>query len=281
MPFIHRPVTTEVPAAELPALGKLAKREDPLTLKASKYIDEGAALAALEKLAPLDVRGKVSVPMYKNDDWGICGPAGLAHAINAWRAWQAIKAGKPVPKPLTQAQVTAFYVAVTTEMGKPFNPKTGANDTGVVLLDMLKVAASEGIGGHVIGAYVDVDIDPSSPLYDWASCAFGGLILGYRLPTIVQDMRPWTFTPPAKPTGIYLPGGWGGHCVYESANDQKGNREVETWGGEKAVSKPYDDTYRDEAWGILSQDQMDGDVDAISGLSLGDLKSDLQKAKAK
>lgn len=264
--------------SHLPKLGKLPKREDPRTLKLSAYVDEAKALTVLPRLKPLDLRdAPVAVPMYDNDKLGDCGPAGMAHAVNAWRGAVA----KPATVPVLPLQaVIDFYVAVTSAQGAPFDPATGANDTGVVLLDMLKVAAKHGIGGHRIGAYVDVDIRPTSPLYDWAACAFGGLILGLALPSIVQDMRQWTFTPPVKLAGPYMPGSWGGHCVFEDVNNQVGGRGVETWGREMGVSKAFDDVYRDEAWACLSVDQMHGSIDAISGLALADLRSDLKKVRA-
>jgi hypothetical protein len=269
----------------VPLLGKLPKLEDPRTLKLSKYVDREKALAALPTLKPLDLVGAaLEVPMYGNDQWGDCGPAAVAHALNAWVAYIARLNGQSVPQPLPQQAVTDFYVAVTTAMGAPFDPATGANDTGVVVLTMLKVLQSVGIAGYKIGAFVEVDITPGDPLYDWASAAFGGLILGYGLPLAAQAQPNWAFPVPAELTGAYAVASWGGHCVFESANNPAAQpgRKVESWGQELDVSDPFDNAYRDEAYAVLAseQDNAAGTTDGISGLAVGDLQADLSRVQA-
>src|SRR5579875_309178 len=228
-----------------PAVGKLGllpARRDSRTLKLSRCL-LADKVAQLPKVPPLQVFKAVpEYPMYDNDQYGDCGPAAAAHMIQGW----TYATGRDVTPPVDA--VLAFYSAISG-----FDPATGANDNGVVLLDLLRVWANQGLAGDKVLAFVEVDVDDQD-VYDWAACAFGGLLLGYQLPTACQDGRHWTFNPTndaADPPESLVPGSWGGHAVCECENPGPGggdeNRAVVTWGAVMPKSVAFDRAYRNEA----------------------------------
>src|SRR5579864_5450304 len=89
--------------------------------------------------------------MMENNNYEDCTCAAAGHLIMAWTA--NVDRLQPVP---TNAVIDA-YAQITG-----FNPKTGANDKGAVVLDVLKFWRREGIAGHKIVAFVELPVDPDT-----------------------------------------------------------------------------------------------------------------------
>jgi hypothetical protein len=236
-------------------LGKLPARHDPRTLLFETY----ATPALPPAPASLSWAGKVSAwPMMANDRIGDCTCASAGHLIECWTA----NAGKPVTP--TDHQIVAAYAAVTG-----YDPKTGANDNGAVLLDVLNYWRKHGIAGHRISAYVQV----KSHVRD-AVNLFGGCYAGLRLPVSAQNQKVWSVV--SGPDSA--PGSWGGHAVPIVAYDQKGLTVV-TWGQLKRMTWKFWYMYGDEAFAVLSPDWLNNQV-SPEGFDLAALTTDLHAVAA-
>lgn len=236
-------------------LGKHPARLDPRTLRLSHY------LTALPPApASIDWGAKVSRwGMMLNDRIGDCAIAGPAHMIEAWSADQN------KPKIISDAAVLKAYSAVSG-----YDPGTGQNDNGCVMLDVLNYWRKTGIGGHKIGAFASVNpknIDHVKIGMD----LFGGLDLGFALPVSCQNQDVWDVAGGSRGR----PGSWGGHCVNGVAYDAKTLTCI-TWGGRKQMTWAFFTKYCDEAYALISSDWVTGKVKAPSGFDLATLQADLK-----
>lgn len=136
--------------------------------------------------------------LYGNDRHSDCGPTMIA---NMRRAITAILGGREVDP--TQADVDDLYSRSTNP---PYDPRTGANDNGVVLADLLSACVKGGIGGVKALAYAAIDVKNLDEVKA-AISIFGALALGVELDTAQQaqtDAGLWDY----KRSGL-----WGGHAV--------------------------------------------------------------------
>jgi hypothetical protein len=244
-------------------LGKLAPRPDRRTLKLAWYLHPQLPKppAAVNYGAQVSDWG-----MYKNDQIGDCAIASPAHMI---MAWTSSAAGLFVPP---EPDVLAAYSAVSG-----YDPVTGANDDGCVMLDVLKYWASAGIAGRRIAGFTSANIRSPSEIKT-ALWLFGGLDVGLQLPLSAQDQDLWEI-PPAIDSlaGDAAPGSWGGHAVCVVGYDVQGLTVV-TWGAPKRMTWPFFFAYCDEAYLALSDDFLiDGKSPA--GFDLVTLQRDLQAVR--
>lgn len=244
-------------------LGKLAPRHDPRTLQFDNY--RGAALPAPPMVA--DWASKMTKPwgMMRNDRAGCCTCSAAGHMIQAWTV------NASALTTISDDAVIAAYSAVSG-----YDPRTGANDRGAVMLDVLNYWRKTGIGGRKIAAYVKVNAKNHLQVME-AAYLFGGVYVGVALPLTAQDQinagKPWD-VPAGGAKGRGAPGSWGGHAISEVIYSAAG-LEVVTWGKRQPMTWAFWDAYVDETYGVLSADWIGAAGQAPNGFDLAALTADL------
>jgi hypothetical protein len=243
-------------------LGKSPPRHDRRTLLLTNFIDRSALQPSP---ASRDWGGAIkNWGMLANDQIGDCAIAGPAHLSMCLAA----NSGKPfIP---TVEQVIADYSRVSG-----YNPQTGANDNGCVLLDVMNYWRTNGIAGHKITAYAAVH-PLDHQLIDFAISYLGGCLIGVMLPAAAQRMNAlWSV--PRHPIGYqWAPGSWGGHAVpYVGQNETNGLYRPVSWGQEISASHDFHDRYCDECYVVLDlADWLGNNATTPSGLNLAALQAD-------
>lgn len=206
----------------------------------------------------------VTLDMYANDQIGDCGVAAPANytrvvSFTDQRVQQNIPLG----------DVLTAYSALSG-----FDPVTGANDDGVVLLRMLRYWRSIGIGGHRIGAFASVDPD-SQRETEQAVSLFGGVIVGASLPkaAAMQNSEGQTWTPTRGRDG--KPGSWGRHAMVVIDYDPTGVT-FGTWGQLQRATWPWYFQCVDESYAVVSPDWLGPDGKSPAGLNAAQLAADLR-----
>lgn len=220
---------------ELFKLGKLPAKHDVRTLFFENYYSFPDP--------PLERKWSDKVNDYgmmENDTVGDCGPAGAGHMIQTWTA----NSNQEII--VSDSDIIKCYSAISG-----YDPNTGLNDNGVVLLDLLKYWRTTGIGGHKIGAFMAVN-SRNIRMVKVAINEFGGTLVGTELPISVQGKNRWDM--PASLSGDGAPGSWGGHCTYKPDYLLNGDFTHITWGGEMPVAQNFDMVFTDEEYVILSTD---------------------------
>jgi hypothetical protein len=226
-------------------LGKAPKRNDPRTMKLSRFMD----LSALPP-APVSCNRTSSITnlgSMLNDDIGDCTFASGGHMVQAWTA----EVGKQYIIP--DAEIEAAYAAVTG-----YTPNDPNSDTGAVEIDVLNYWRQTGIGGHKIGAYASISpLGSNFAEYLKQSInLLGGAYAGFSLPTYAQDADIWM--PPTmmqRVRGLATAGSWGGHAVPFVAYDASWFYII-SWGTIMKVHPAFVTAYCDEVYGIVSVDQL-------------------------
>jgi hypothetical protein len=232
-------------------LGKLAPRYDSRTLRLERYMPK--VMPPIP--ASFDFGSGVQYPMFLNDRIGDCTCAASAGLIATWTT----KAG--AAKILTDADVLTAYSAVSG-----YDPATGQNDNGAVILDVLKYWKNTGIGGDKLGAYGDLG-NASMALIFAAIWFAEGLTVGVQLPEYCLQSATWDHA-----SNMVA----GGHDVIFTGADGLGNVIGYTWGGEKlTVSPAFIAAQVDELHFGLSLDQLNGSGLAANGLDLATIQNDV------
>lgn len=236
----------------LPKLGKLAPKHDSRTLRLENYVPR-------DFMPPIptafDYGTGVAFPMWLNDQIGDCTCAASAGLIDVW----STKAG--TPKILSDQDVLRTYSAVSG-----YDPATGLNDNGAVILDVLKYWRNIGIGGDKLGAFGDLG-NASTSLIFAAIWLCEGLTIGVQLPAYCLQTDLWD-----RPSNNIA----GGHDVILTGADGVGNVLGRTWGGRKITLTPaFIGAQVDELHFCLSQDQLDGNGLAANHLSMADIQADV------
>lgn len=243
-------------------LGKLPPKHDSRTLHLADYIDR----TAIPKVPPLHKWSTkvTSWPIMLNDQIGDCAIAGPGHQIELWTTY-----AKPNTLAPSDSAILEAYSAVSG-----YDPRTGNNDNGCVLLDVMKYWRSTGIGGHQIMAFATIPIN-NPRLIATGIFMFGGICIGLALPVSAQEQinrgLPWTYT------GSYTsqPGSWGGHCV-EVVDYDPAVLTCVTWGKLQTMSWEFLTRYCDEIYVCLSNDWIFPTGNSPSGFNLAALQQDLQ-----
>lgn len=246
------------------ALGKAPPTRDPRTVSLSSIL-QGNYRPPSERSW---FRASAQWGALGNDYAGDCGPAGYAHQVQAW----VLARDGAVPY-IQVPDVLAVYSALSG-----YNPATGANDTGVVVLDMLNYLRKQGLAGHVLGAFASVPY-ADIQMVATAIALFGGLGLGLALPLTARDQfiagQPWSIQ--AGPGST--PGSWGLHYVTVLEYSPLGLRCI-SWGYPVELTWQFLATYADEAYALLSPDWVDGSGTAPSGLNQQALQQALTRITA-
>ena len=245
-------------------LGKQPPKYDSHTLKLARYVDLTAA-----PTPPAETQRAVGMswPMFANDRLGDCTIAGMAHMIEFWMA-RSNDANDHFS--ITDDNVVEAYSAVSN-----YNPQTGENDNGAIEIDVLKWWQINGISGHRISAYAAVNL-PNHDLVRLATWLFDGLYIGVALPMSAQGKEDWTYLP-ATGSQSY-PGTWGGHCVNVVDYNAVGPVVI-TWGASKQMTWDFWDHYCDEAYAIISPEELTGTGRTVEGFDASALLSDLERIR--
>lgn len=205
-------------------------------------------------------------PMWLNDRIGDCTFASAADMILSWTT----NAGQA--RPVTNEDVLAGYEQVGGYvLGHP------ETDGGCYELDVLNYWRRQGIGGHRIVAYMQLDHHRRRQIRQ-AIALFGGVYIGAALPltarTQFQAGRPWrAMTGPAGQAGS-----WGGHAVPVLGYARQ--LTCVTWGRLQRMTWGFWDRYVSEAYAVVSADLLDLDGRGPEGLDLQHLLDDLAAVTA-
>jgi len=246
-------------------LGCLPALHDHRTLRLSRYLRSAEvpnppeSVAWQEKLA--------SVPMYLNDRIGCCVVATAAHLMRAWST------NDGAPYEPTDQQVLADYSALSG-----YDPATGRNDNGAVILDRYNRWRREGICGNRLGAYAGVQwLDHREVMA--AIHLFGGVDLGIQLPAAWQTSDVWDVAPnrfiERRFWRRWAPGSWGGHNAPAVGYDER-YLYLLTWGKIVPMSWAALERFTVEAYVPFNTLWVGGDGIAPNGFDVAMLNSDLR-----
>ena len=250
--------------------GKKAPRLDQRTLQLSSYLD----LTALPPIPSCKYwsGGIKNWGMMKNDVLGDCAIATPGHMVMGWTV-NAL--GSPIIIP--DKQIVKAYSAVSG-----YDPKTGANDNGCQVLDVLNYWRKTGIGGHNIKAFASVNPKNLKQVMA-ATYLFGGVYLGMALPAMLQSLNmmdgDWVLPNPLPKDGSADPYSLGGHAVPIISYDPNWVYII-TWGGTRRVSWPFFRMFCDEAFAAISQDWVKPSGISPSGLNMAALMADVKLVAA-
>lgn len=240
-------------------LGKLPPRRDERTLRLAKYIDHSVLPTPPAETARAHAR-QTPFRMYGNDQLGDCTIAGIGNLTQFWASLGG------VCTPFTDEQVVNAYETVCGY--KPGDPST---DNGAVELDVLRTWRKTGIGGHRIEAFAGVDLG-NEDLIRAAAFLFDGLYIGVMLPKTAQHQAVWDYDPAAGVDA--LPDSWGSHCVIVVDYNATGP-VIATWGAVKQTTWSFLHAYCDEAYAVMTAEQLDGTGHTAEGFDTEQLRADL------
>jgi hypothetical protein len=240
--------------------GKLPAIHDPHTLQLGHYLRS-------EKLPspPKSTRYSKKVKNWGsmlNNKIGDCTCAAAGHMIQQWTA----DASKEIIPP-DNAILKAY------EELSGYDPKTGKHDTGAPCLKVLKYWRKTGIYKHRIKAFMAIEPNNHAQIRD-SVYLFGGCYIGLQLPLTVKTQRVWS-VPPGGPVGAGKPGSWALHCVPIVDYDER-QLTVVSWGVTLGMTWNFLDTYRDEAYVVLSEDWITPKGIDPKGIDFKTLEADLK-----
>ncbi|HLX90975.1 MAG TPA: hypothetical protein VKR32_04800 [Puia sp.] len=244
--------------------GRLPVKHDPRTFKLSTYL-RGKHLT--DTPTEWNWGGKVKSNkwgMMRNNVLDICTCAAAGHFIMLWTS----NTGKLIePRVIS---IIETYSAITG-----FDSKTGKNDTGAYLIDVLKYWRKYFIGGHRIFAFAQLE-NKNRELLKQAIYLFGGCYAGLALPTSAKTQLIWS-VPKEGTKGNGAPGSWTDHCVLIIGYNQDGLRII-TWGAEKVMTWDFWEAYCEESYAVFSDDFLKKSKNP-AGINLKGLRRDIEALK--
>ena len=234
------------------ALGRRSPR--PKSLVAGVHFHDLAAFLDPAIVAPeaVDETPGARVYLGHNNQLGTCGVVGLANYLST----VATREGRPATE-FSDDAIRDYYLAYTH----------GA-DVGVVLLEFLNFAKSNGFFGEPLGAIVA--IDPKN----WEHVKLGmaiadALYVGAELPLSAQASNFWR----AGTTQRDLPGSWGGHCMAATGYLLAGsygeaNVSFDSWAQRFYATRSWWDACVDEVYAVIDLRR-----ETIPGLHLDALRA--------
>lgn len=212
--------------------------------------------AVPEHPAAADHLTSVQYGLYRNNEFGDCGPVSAANSRRMTTHYLAGAMHAP-----TQDDVFDLY----RRSGNPgFDPATGADDNGVDMQTMLEAVHAGGIGGVRSVAFAKVDVSDGETMRA-AVAIFGGLLYGLDLQVAQQaqtDRGIWDWAPSAA---------WGGHAVL-GGRYQPGSVGGITWGRAVDMTDRFLAEQAAEAWVVIWPEHM-GDRTFLAGVNVGKLRS--------
>lgn len=193
-------------------------------------------------------------PMYKNDTLGDCTCATIGHMIQNLSTYGQ---GKTIS--ITDQDVVNAYSAVSG-----YDQRTGANDNGAVVQDVLNYWRKTGVAGHKILAFAEVDLNNQAELYAGAN-TFGDLYLGINFPNTAMDQfnrgQAWDVV-----AGAYSEGGHAINTAWYDVSEKMW--KVVTWGRVQPMTQAFFDKYVEEAWVVISPEWFDAKGSSPVGLDM-------------
>ena len=244
-----------MPAGMLGALPPHPESTHP-RVKLSNHL---SAAALPPTPAVVDYASKVRTwPMYLNDQLGDCTCAGIGHSVQAWTAYAKGLVTLP------NSAVLDLYERMGYVPGDP------STDQGAVEQDVLAEVHRNGIGGHKILAYAQVNHEDPYVMKD-ALNLFGSLYLGAQMPQSAMQQtnagQPWSPVPGSPIEG--------GHCfVAQRWDTSAAPMEVVTWGQLQRVELDWWAANGLEAWVIITRDWLNAVGKSATGLDLVQLGDD-------
>ncbi|WP_048188040.1 C1 family peptidase [Methanobacterium paludis] len=254
--------------------------KDERDLKLAAYIDKTVLPTPPDSTN--DYEAFTDWGMFLNDKIGDCAIAGPLHMLMLW-----LTQGGKTPE-FTDANALEAYSAISG-----YDPKTGENDNGCMLRDVLKYWKNTGIPDkngvrHKIGAFVQLDQADHEEI-KIAQYLFSALNIGFLVPAYAMEQfekgEPWDVQ--TKNASIE-----GGHCVIDAGYGKLTSKKrleavvrivkitkegiwVITWGKKQFMTWKFWDKYVDEAWCVLSEEFL---VNGKSpdGFDLKQLQADLK-----
>ena len=239
----------------MPAVGMLGKlAPHPESTHPRVRLSNHLKSAALPPTpAVVDYASKVRAwPMYLNDQLGDCTCAGVGHCVQAWTAYAKGLVTLP------DSAVLSLYERMGYVPGDP------STDNGAVEQDVLAEVHKNGIGGHKILAYAQVNHTNPEEMKT-ALNLFGSLYLGAQMPQSAMDQtnsgQPWSVVPGSPIVG--------GHCfVAQRWDTTAAPMTVVTWGQLQRVTDQWWLENGDEAWVVITQDWFSANGKTITGVDL-------------
>lgn len=206
-------------------------------------------------------------PMYGNDKIGDCTTAAVGHMIEVVTTYGQ---GKTVE--VSDADVLTAYEAVSG-----YDPRTGANDNGAVMQDVLNYWRKTGVGKHKIVAFAEID-RTNIAACQYVTELFGNAYLGINFPNTafgqLDSGKPWDVVSGAKVIGGHaIPAPW-----YDSTEwEGKGGWKVITWGQVQEMTQAFWDKYVEEVWVAIDDDWIKNNQspEGLDLTSLGDAFTEL------
>ncbi len=224
-----------------------------------KLSDHLSAAALPPTPAVVDYASKVRTwPMYLNDQLRDCTCAGIGHSVQAWTAYAKGLVTLP------NSAILDLYERMGYVPGDP------STDQGAVEQDVLAEVHKNGIGGHKILAYAQVNHTNPEEMKT-ALNLFGSLYLGAQMPQSAMDQtnagQPWSPVPGSPIEG--------GHCfVAQRWDNSAAPIEVVTWGQLQRVTDAWWEANGMEAWAVITQDWFAANGKTVTGLDLVQLGDD-------
>ncbi len=243
-------------------LGKRPATKDDRDLKFAKY-------AAALPTAPSRFGYGTLYPdwgMLGNDNYGDCVFAGAGHETMVWT-----HIGQHGETKFTAKAVLSDYTAVTG-----FDPNDPSTDNGTNMRDALNYRRRTGVADstgkrHLIGAYVALDIGNWHELIT-ASYIFAAVAMGFQFPESAWDQfdqgKTWDVVAGSRIDG--------GHYVPVVGSMMSATRATcVTWGRRQEFSRRFYESYCDEAYALLSPEQVRSTGKDMHGFDLATLQADL------
>lgn len=190
-------------------------------------------------------------PVFKNFEIGDCGIASYGHMTVGLE-----RSSGQREIALTDDDIVRAYSAISG-----YDPRTGARDNGIYLLDGANYFRKVGVGKqkdgtpHKILAFAKVDHTDIDEV-KLASFLFGGLYIGAALPNAASDQidRGEQWDPSGDPQRDMF-GSWGGHAMWTPMYDRRGG-EVVTWGQRQRFTWAWWKAYVDEVFAFINPDYL-------------------------
>ncbi len=238
-------------------LGRKARKTDTRTLQLAKYFTPEIPAPP----ASVDwSKGITSWGSFLNNTLGDCTIAGGLHAIQVWSANASTEAS------LTDAEALQYY-----EDWDGYNPNNPATDQGGIELDVLTDWKQQGLAGHALDAFAEVQPAHINDVKQTISL-FGGTYIGLALPQSAQAQVGSLWDVTYGPEGE--PGTWGGHCVFVVGYDANGLTCI-TWGALQRMTWDFWLEYVDESYALISPDWIEKAGKTPNGFDLAQLQADL------